>query len=267
MAAQPRGLIEPAASADAAVLAQHRALVTGASSGIGRAIALAFARTGADVIIAYHQREAEARAAAREAAAFDVEASVVQADLARPDHAGRLVHEAFDRFGRIDVWVNNAGSDILTGPGARLPPHDKLDRLINVDLRATVLCSWAAAERMTDQPGGGVILNMSWDHALKGMAGREAEVFSAVKGGVQAFSASLARSVAPAVRVNVLAPGWITTAFAAGLSDDERQRIAQRTPLGRWGEPEDVARAAVFLASPAASFMTGVVLPINGGGT
>lgn len=249
------------------MLAQQRALITGASSGIGRAIALAFARAGADVIIAYHQREAEAHAAAREATAFDIDASVIQADLARPDDADRLVNEAFTRFGRIDVWVNNAGSDILTGAVARLAPREKLDRLINVDLRATVLCSWAAAERMQAQRAGGVILNMSWDHALTGMVGREAEVFAAVKGGVQAFSVSLARTVAPAVRVNVLAPGWITTAFATELSDGERERIAQSTPLGRWGDPEDVAQAAVFLASPAASFLTGVVLPINGGGS
>lgn len=265
MAAQRRGVVERAASS--AALAQHRALITGASSGIGRAIALAFARAGADVVIAYHQRKAEAHAAAREAAGFDIDASVIEADLARPDDAERLVNEAFTRFGRIDVWVNNAGSDILTGAGARLDPREKLDRLMNVDLRATVLCSWAAAERMQDQRGGGVILNMSWDRALTGMAGREAEVFSAVKGGVQAFSASLAHTAAPAVRVNVLAPGWITTAFAAELSDGERERIAQSTPLGRWGEPDDVAHAAVFLASPAASFVTGVVLPINGGAT
>lgn len=248
------------------MLAQQRTLVTGASSGIGRAIALAFARAGADIIIAYHRREAEAHAAAREARAFAVEASVIQADLARPNEIERLVNEAFTQFGRIDTWVNNAGGDILTGANARLPAHEKLDRLIDVDLRATVLCSWAAAERMRAQRGGGVILNMSWDRALIGMTGREAEMFSAVKGGVQAFSASLARTVAPEVRVNVLAPGWITTAFAGGLSDAERGRIVQSTPLRRWGEPDDVARAAVFLASPAASFLTGVVLPINGGG-
>lgn len=239
-------------------------MVTGASSGIGRAIALAFAGAGADVVVAYNRSEAAAAAVAAEAEALGARASVLQADLARDGEAERLVRAAFDRLGRVDVWVNNAGADILTGAGARLSDLEKLERLLAVDLRGTIVCSWEAAERMRAQ-GGGLILNMSWDRALVGMAGREAELFSAAKGGVQAFSRSLARSVAPAVRVNVLAPGWIATRFAAQLAAEERRRIEATTPLGRFGAPEDVAAAALFLASPEASFLTGVVLPIDGG--
>ncbi|MGH7506669.1 MAG: SDR family NAD(P)-dependent oxidoreductase [Longimicrobiales bacterium] len=246
------------------VLAGRRAVVTGASSGIGRAIALAFAEAGADVVVTYHRSAAAAESVAAEACGHGVAASTIQADLAESRDIDRLVEQSFERLGGIDIWVNNAGQDILTGGGARLPAREQLDRLIAVDLRGTVLCCWQVAERMRSG-GGGVILNMSWDRALNGSRGREAELFSAVKSGVQGFSRSLALTVAPTVRVNVLAPGWIATAFAAAMSDEERRRIAARTPLGRWGEPEDVARAALFLASPAAAFLTGVVLPINGG--
>jgi 3-oxoacyl-[acyl-carrier protein] reductase len=110
-----------------------------------------------------------------------------------------------------------------------------------------------------------VILNVSWDHVLTGAPGREAEIYAAGKGGILAFSKCLARSFAPAVRVNVLAPGWIATAFAAELAEGERARIAEETPLGRLGAPEDVAQAALFLASGEAGFLTGATVLVNGG--
>jgi len=244
--------------------AGRTAVVTGGSSGIGRAIALAFASAGSDVLVSYNRngRGAEDVVAAIEA--LGRRAVAVQADVAREEDVSRLVHEAFDALGRVDVWVNNAGADILTGEGAKLSMRAKLDLLLAVDLRGTVLCCWEVAERMKEQ-GGGVILNMSWDHALTGMAGPEAQLFAAAKGGIVSFSKSLARSVAPEVRVNVLAPGWIATAFAAELDPGERQRIAEAAPLRRWGEPDDVAQAALFLASPAADYLTGVVLPVSGG--
>ena len=126
------------------------------------------------------------------------------------------------------------------------------------------MCSWAVAERLRAQ-GRGVILNVSWDHVLTGAPGRLSEIYAAAKGGVLAFSKCLARSFAPEVRVVVLAPGWIETAFAQGLSEDKRRRIAEGTALGRWGTPEDVAEAALFLASPAAEYLTGTTLLVNGG--
>ena len=128
-----------------------------------------------------------------------------------------------------------------------------------------MLASWKAAELLKAQPEGGVIINMSWDHAIIGMPGINPQIFAAVKGGVLAFSKSLARSVAPRVRVNVLAPGWIATSFSEGLDDDRRRAVAEATPLKRWGVPDDVAAAAVFLASPAASFLTGQTLFVGGG--
>jgi 3-oxoacyl-[acyl-carrier protein] reductase len=168
-------------------------------------------------------------------------------------------------LGRLDVWINNAGADILTGAGASLSPVEKLDLLIAIDLRGTMLASWQAAEMFAGQEEGGVIINMSWDQVLTGMAGQNPQLYSAVKGGVLAFSKSLARSVAPRVRVNVIAPGFIETTFGAGAGDEWRRTVAESTPLKRWGRPEDVAGAAVFLASPAAAFLTGQTIMVGGG--
>ena len=106
---------------------------------------------------------------------------------------------------------------------------------------------------------------MSWDHVTSGMAGENPQLFAAVKGGVLAFSKSLARSLAPAVRVNVLCPGWIETSFGEQADPEFRRSVARDTPLGRWGRPEDVADAALYLASPAAAFVTGQALNVNGG--
>jgi 3-oxoacyl-[acyl-carrier protein] reductase len=118
---------------------------------------------------------------------------------------------------------------------------------------------------MRGQDGGGVIVNMSWDHVTTGMAGDNPQLFAAVKGGVLAFSKSLARSLAPDVRVNVLCPGWIETSFGEHADPGFRRSVAEDTPLGRWGRPQDVADAAVYLASPAAAFVTGQALNVNGG--
>ena len=123
----------------------------------------------------------------------------------------------------------------------------------------------AAGAVMREQPGGGTILNMSWDHATAGMAGENPELFSAVKGGVLSYSKSLARALAPSVRVNVLCPGWIETAFGQQADAEFRRAVAESTPLGRWGTPADVAAAALYLASPGAAFITGQAININGG--
>jgi 3-oxoacyl-[acyl-carrier protein] reductase len=241
-------------------------LVTGASSGIGRAIALAAARAGADLGLTYSGNEKGAQETAASATAFGRRARVFRLDLAERSSIDAVVRDAAASLGHVDVWVNNAGADILTGAGAKLPREAKLDRLLTVDLRGTILASWAAADLLGSQEAGGAIINMSWDHVITGMEGRNPQMFAAVKGGVLAFSKSLARSVGPKVRVNVLAPGWIETAFAHGTMDPARRKaVAESTPLKRWGTPEDVANAAVFLASPAAAFLTGQTIFVNGG--
>jgi len=246
-------------------LAGLQIVVTGSSSGIGRAIALACARAGADITIHYATGREAAEQAAAEVRALGRRAYVAQADIAQADDVQRLVDEAHAAHGRIDVWVNNAGADILTGAAATWSPEQRLDLLLAVDVRGTFLCCKTVAPLMRRQAGGGQIINMAWDHVVSGLGTEEGELFGAAKGAIWGFSKSLARSLAPSVRVNVLAPGWIETSFAVDLNSSRRAEVSDSTPLGRWGTPDDVAGAAVFLASPAAAFITGQTIMVGGG--
>ena len=257
----------PTARATLLSLEGKTALVTGASRGIGRAITLACAQAGADVALTYRSHAQQAEDVAAAVRALGRRAHLLRADISRPDDVATLGPGARDALGRVDVWVNSAGADILTGEARNLSPIQKLDLLMAVDLRGTVLASWAAVETMRMQGGGGVIINMSWDHVVAGgMKGEYAQLFCAAKGGVYSFSRALARTVAPEIRVNVLGPGWIETAYGAGLDPDQKVRIGASVPLQRWGTPEDVAHAAVYLASDAAAYITGQMLMVNGGG-
>jgi 3-oxoacyl-[acyl-carrier protein] reductase len=239
--------------------------VTGASSGIGRAIAETFAAQGATVLLTHRASPERAREVADAIAARGGRALVAQADLGTRDACERLVAQARGELGRLDVWVNNAGVDVLTGEAAAWDWERKLDALLAVDLKGTIACSYAAGEVMRGQDGGGAIVNMSWDHVTTGMAGDDPQLFSAVKGGVLAFSKSLALALAPEVRVNVLSPGWIETSFGEQVDREFHRSVAESTPLKRWGRPQDVADAALYLASPDAAFITGQAINVNGG--
>jgi 2-amino-4-hydroxy-6-hydroxymethyldihydropteridine diphosphokinase len=240
-----------------------RALITGSTSGIGRAIALELAAAGAEVII--HGREADAAERVMdEVDALGVASEYILGDLAEPEECRRLVETAWDAWGPIDIWVNNAGADTLTGEAADWPFIRKLRELLDVDVIATVLMARDVGRRMKNGAGG-VILNMGWDQADTGMEGDSGQLFAASKAAVMAFTKSLALSLAPEVRVNCLAPGWIRTAWGSQASSRWQARVEDETPLGRWGTPEDVAAAARWLASPAAAFVTGQVIRVNGG--
>ncbi len=241
-----------------------RAVVTGSSSGIGRSIALEFAAAGADVVVHCHQSIEQAEKVAAEIQSVGRRSAVIQSDVGDAESLSQLVDAAWDALGRVDVWVNNAGVDLLTGDKAKLPYADKLEALLDIDVRSAVLLSKMVGERMAAQ-GGGLILNIGWDQSDRGMGGDSGELFAAAKNAIMGFTRSLAVSLAPEVRVNCIAPGWIRTAWGEQASDPWQDRVLQETPLNRWGTPEDIAKLARFLASPDASYITGQVINCNGG--
>lgn len=240
------------------------AVVTGASSGIGRAIALELAHAGAACLVHARGNAAGAAETADAIRARGGAAEVVLADLGKSAEVEQLVERAWHWRGGVDIWVNNAGADVLTGEAAAWPFEKKLETLWKVDVAGTMAASREIGKRMKER-GRGAILNMGWDRAEFGMAGDSGELFAATKGAVMAFTRSLAHSLAPEVRVNCLAPGWIKTAWGDGASEYWQERAKEEALLQRWGTPEDVARAACFLASPSASFITGQIVPVNGG--
>jgi 3-oxoacyl-[acyl-carrier protein] reductase len=247
-------------------LAGKVVVVTGASTGIGRAIALACGEAGADVAITYATNQAGADDTAGRVRALGRRVQVLRVDVTDAAAVTALASSVREVMGHVDVWINNAGADILTENAAHLTWTEKLDQVLSVDLRGTVLASWAAVELLRAQGTGGVILNMAWDHvAAGGMTGDYAQVFCAAKGGVYSFSRVLARTVSPPIRVNVLAPGWVETAYGATLDPPVKQRITDGIPLKRWARPDEVAAAAVFLACDAAGYITGQMLMVNGG--
>jgi 3-oxoacyl-[acyl-carrier protein] reductase len=247
-----------------ALLERKNVLVTGASSGIGQAIALRCASAGADLAITYRSNQQGADSTAQAVRKLGRRAEVLRIDIGQESDISKLATQLRNAFSRIDVWINNAGADILTGNAVKLSREEKLDLVLRVDLRGTVLGSWAAVDLMRKQ-GGGCIINMSWDHVIQGMQGENPGVYSAAKGGVASFSRSLARDVAPQIRVNILAPGFIETAFGEGANPKFRQKVIEMTPLRRWGTPDDVAAAALFLASDDSAFLTGQTIMVNGG--
>jgi 3-oxoacyl-[acyl-carrier protein] reductase len=245
-------------------LAGRTAVVTGSSSGIGRAIAIELAQAGANVVVHARHSETAAAAVSKELRELGVQSTVLLADLSDPQAAEELVERAWSWQSGLDIWINNAGADTLTGAAARWPYLQKLEALWQVDVRGTMICSRAVGGRMAEA-GNGVILNIGWDQAERGMGGDSGELFGAVKGAVMAFTRSLAKSLAPNVRVNCLAPGWIKTAWGEQASDYWQDRAQKESLLRRWGTPADVAKTATFLVSPAASFITGQIVAVDGG--
>lgn len=245
-------------------LTNKSAVVTGSSSGIGRAIAIKLAEAGADVLVHAGSNRQGASETCDLVRASGGKSDFVVCNLAEENDRDELIQAATNWSPEIDIWVNCAGADVLTGDAANWSFEDKLQQLWRVDVQATMVLSRKIGQQMKSR-GSGAIINIGWDQAEVGMEGDSGEMFAAIKGAIMAFSKSLAKSLAPNVRVNCIAPGWIQTAWGNDTSDYWNQRAISESLRGRWGTPEDVANAALFLASPAADFITGHVLPVNGG--
>lgn len=252
----------------AAGFAGTTAVVTGASSGIGRAIAIALAAAGAQrVLVHYRRNRSGAEQVAQRICATGATAELVAADLQQPADRERLVTHAFDQLGDVHTWVNNAGADVLTGDAAELSFEAKLQRLLEVDVTGTILLSRSVTHRWQAQPlpQPPCMIFIGWDQAPHGMEGDAGQMFAAAKAAVMGFAASLAQTVAPGVRVNTIAPGWIQTSWGQSTSDYWHHRAQSQALMGRWGTPADVARAVLYAADPDNTFLNGQTIEVNGG--
>jgi 3-oxoacyl-[acyl-carrier protein] reductase len=237
---------------DFCVLQGKTALVTGGSRGIGRAIALELSRAGAEVAVGYNSGAEEAEGVAKEAGG-----RALQADVSDPEEAKRLVEEA----GELDILVNNAG---LTRDGllARMPDADWRD-VVETNLSSVFYTCRAAVRGMMKRRAGSIV-NVS---SIVGVHGNWGQTnYGASKAGIIGFTKSLARELGSRnVRANVVAPGYVNTRLTNVLPEDAQQAMLSNTPLGRLGDPEDVAGAVRFLCSDEAAFITGEVLLVDGG--
>ncbi len=242
---------------------QHKnVVVTGAGRGIGRAMALEFAAQGATVLIHYGHAQQQAEEVVRQIEAAGGRAMLTQADLSMPGEAERLVLQAREMLGSIDVWINNAGASANSDEIRGLSEDAAFERIMAVDVRGTWRCSRDVAAYINS---GGSILTIGWDHALDGAPGFTSQLYAMSKGAIISLTRCLAQELAPRVRVNCIAPGAIENEWSQTRSASFRKKVEQGIPMQRWGTPDDIVAAALFLASPAASFITGQVLLVNGG--
>jgi 2-dehydro-3-deoxy-D-gluconate 5-dehydrogenase len=239
-------------------------MVTGAGRGIGLAIARALAGAGSDLALVSRTAAQLTAAAHTLRGDFGCQVLTSATDVSRTENLAALVDEVVARFGRLDVLVNNAGWNIRK-PFFEVTPEE-FDQLIQIHLKTAYFLSQLVAKAMVAAGVGGKIINLSSLSSQIGMP--NISIYGAAKGGVFALTKALARELAPhRINVNALAPGYVRTAMTeAAFQDEERyQWMLSRIPLGRFGTPQDIGNAALFLASPASDYITGEVLFIDGG--
>lgn len=236
------------------------ALVTGASKGIGRAIALELAGEGAHVAVNYHHDEAGARQTAEAIEAMGRKAMLVKADVTHEGEVEGMIELVTGAWQGFDVLVNNAG---VVNRGGLLDVSSAMwDEVVDVNLKGVFLCAQSAVRWMKPQ-GHGVIVNIASMRGVEG--GSTSPHYAAAKAGVIALTKTIAREFAPIIRCNAVAPGYVETRIQADLSPEKRRAIEQSTPLKRIGDPGEIGRVVAFLASDDAAFMTGQTLVVDGG--
>lgn len=240
------------------------AIVTGGNRGIGKAIARGFATMGVNLILVARDSVKTAEAAQEMRNEFGIRVLAVKVDVQQEQEINSMVAEALDAFGRIDILVNNAGGNI------RKMPQDYLiaewDEVLNTNLRSAFLCSKAVYPAMKET-GSGKVINIGSMTSIFG--GAKLAPYGASKGGILQLTRSLAVAWAPDnIQVNAILPGWINTDLTAQARKEIpglNERVLARTPVGHWGNPDDLTGSAIFLASHASDFITGVALPVDGG--
>lgn len=244
-------------------LAGKRALVTGSGTGLGREIALEFARQGADVVLHYSKSASGAQAAVGEIQSIGRRCNVFQADLSDVEACLGLVDRTVDFLGGIDILMNNAG---ITASGNFIDvTPEQFNLLYSVNIRGEFFCAQRAVKYMIDQPHKGVIINMTSVHGLAAIPLHS--IYAGTKGAIIAWSRELAVELAPfGIRVNTIAPGWIAVeSHYQQIPNFNPDNLGHMIPWGRLGVPQDIAKACVFLASDDSSFMVGSVLLVDGG--
>lgn len=237
-------------------------VITGAGRGIGKTLALGFAAQGATILVHYAHSRQGAESVVRQIESQGGMALLGQADLSQPEEVARLVNEAYTQLGPIDVWINNAGASANSAETQGMSEIEVFERIIGADVMGTWRCCREVERYMR---AGSCILTSGWDRALDGAPGLPNQMYAMSKGAIMSLTRCLAMEFAPRVRVNCIAPGRIENEWSQTLSEKTKQQTAEDIPLKRWGTAEDILNTALFLASPAASFMTGQVLLVNGG--